>query len=220
MFPLFCWLAISLLVQRSRRAFVSAVFLVLCGYAIYLSRIRVAVVLAVVAVLFLAMFVRKTGLSVSRLAMRLIISGFALSLLVMLLVALIPSQKLSLKGEHEKTFFAVVLDPAESIDRINLWEREIADLPNHSMWWGYGAGTGGSMRPVIADQRLLLVPVVNDTGMALLYHELGLFGYLTFAICYVGIPLGLICAWYGVAPFRRRRSRQWLSTFRLCSGFW
>jgi hypothetical protein len=202
MFPMLAWSTLALLVRRtSKMGFWAAVGVILCGYTCYLSRIRVSVALAAVMVLFILLLIRKTGLSVSRLAFRAIVAGFVLSMLAALLVAAVSNDDPStLKGQRDEEFFSKLLDPTESVSRLFYWQNEIADLPDHNAMFGYGAGTGGSMRSVIDDPRLLSIRVISDTGIALLFHELGLLGLALFSLCYIGIPV-----WALVQIVRRRR---------------
>jgi hypothetical protein len=192
MFPFVAWCVLEMLigtVQRTR--LLAAIAVIAAGFGIFLSRIRVAVLLAGLMVLFIALLARKTGLSLGRLTGRVVATLVALSLLLTILVAVLPEDTYGRKGEKDRDFFGKLLDPSSSFRRLGIWAQEISELPpDHNPTFGYGTGTGGGqMRTLIGDIRLLDRPMVYDTGIALLYYEMGIVGFIVFVLGFVVFPI-------------------------------
>jgi hypothetical protein len=190
MFPLLAWTFMELLIKRTRvNSLLYGATLILIGYTIFLSRIRVAVPLAFVTIMFILVLARKTGMKVSTMASRVIIGGFVLSVMFAVLVVVVPEDIYTRKAEIDRSFFGKVLRPHENFIRLLYWMKEIEDLPNHSAIFGYGVGTGSRLREVVGDYRLVNIPTIYDTGIAMLYHEMGLVGLIAFAVGFVMLPL-------------------------------
>jgi hypothetical protein len=168
------------------RVTAQAGLLCLAAYALYLSRIRVAVPLAAFTLALVVVLSPRGGAAPGKVLLRVASGVIALSAVAVVFVAISPPHAVGTRAaERDAAFYMRLLDPTEWAHRLTLVFREIQDLPGHNMLFGYGAGTGGSIRPVIFTPKIGVIPPVLDTGGMLIYHELGLLGVAAFAMSYV-----------------------------------
>lgn len=194
---LMCWMFTRLLAPppnaRSRLLFPVTLFL-LCWAAIFITRIRIAVALGVLMIGMIVLIIPRAGVNLGRLGLRLLGGGGLILAALFLGMALGPDNPFDLKSQQDKKFFTKLLIVEENTKRLLFFTGEIERIDGyeHSKTLGFGAGTGGTIRNVIGDYRLLAVPIVHDTGIALVYHEMGVLGGALFVLCYIVLPIQVI----------------------------
>lgn len=157
---------------------------------VYLSRIRTGLlVAALVAALVALLLVLRSGVGLGRVLRRLGAVAVVCVAAGSVLAALTDDPYRARDLERDKNFFLHLLNPAELTQRLLFFVHEIEGWPDHDALTGYGAGTGGLTRSVIGETEVLAVPRIHDSGIALIYHELGLLGVATFALGYLGTLL-------------------------------
>jgi len=191
MMIVYAWAVMRLLLATSpARQFGGAIGTMAALLTMFLSRIRVSIVLAAAATGLMLLFSRKAGLRAGRLVMAMAVGMFAVGSALFVLAAVESPDSFSTQTqERDKNFFMKITDPDELIGRLFFFYYEIDYLPGYNPLYGFGAGTGGSMRSVIGTIELLDVPKIDDTGIALIYHELGLLGLGAFVMSYVWITV-------------------------------
>ena len=163
----------------------------------YLSRIRTAPFIAVFALSLTYLGAWKVRGSVREMpaAMRGLLLGLAVLALIgtsYFLVTLEFPNSPSDQAAQDATFYRSALRWDELGIRMRVFIREIAQLENHDPVFGYGAGTGGQVKRFV-DTGFDDIPVVSDTGIFLLYHEMGVIGLFAFILCYIGLIAR--CGW-------------------------
>ena len=98
---------------------------------------------------------------------------------------------------RDVSFYQQALDPQEIARRIRYPAREVERLRHHNWAFGHGVGTGGPIRQFLRPRLQHKIAVdARDSGIFLLYHEMGLIGLLAFSVLYLGLlvkaGLGLI----------------------------
>ncbi len=171
--------------SRSKSVWLSAGLLLACSYGIYLSRVRVAIPLAAAGLTLVALIGPPHRQRRGR-SWLLFGAMLSLGLVAYLLTAM---NDLTLTGEttivaREVSFFEVVLNPEEIAQRGLFFLNEMRRIEPVKAIWGYGPGLGGAMRRLLENEPEC--PAVADTGIFLLYVELGVMGLVAFAIAYFG----------------------------------
>lgn len=88
----------------------------------------------------------------------------------------------------DSSFFSATIDSGQLEGRALIFGNERGALVDHDWVLGYGIGTGGSMRSMYGAS-VDAIPEVYDTGLFLLYHELGAVGVASFLAIFLGLAV-------------------------------
>ena len=145
---------------------------------ILLSRTRVAIFLAGALFLlkiFMAPFASKRDFRKK-------------ALNIMILFSVVASVYAYSDLQKDSSFFSAVVDSDKLEGRAFIFGNEQGALVGHDWVLGYGIGTGGSMRSMYGES-VDGIPEVYDTGLFLLYHEMGVVGVVSFLAIFFGLAV-------------------------------
>jgi len=163
-------------------------------YTIYVSRIRSALLMVLLAVL--AVFaIGLARLGTSKRLLKLAMLGALLPAILLGAVSRQPSIQDSSSeapAARDVEYYGGLFAPDELLDRLSQFMIEYNLLRNHNCLIGYGAGTGGLATELNLPNLSEDIPQVTDTGLFLIYHEYGVVGLLCFGLSYVILSIILI----------------------------
>ena len=185
--------AALILPSFSRHRIAAAGVLLASLGGVYLSRIRTAL-LAHLCVLFLIwLCVWKVGTRRDELPgpLRGILAGIlivcvATSFYYLVLPEISDSSPANPTGDTH--YYQMLFDTDLLTYRLSFFLLEFARAGEHDWFFGYGAGTGGRTREFV-ETDFRGIPEVGDTGLYLLYHEMGMLGLAAFLACYGGLTV-------------------------------
>jgi len=163
-------------------------------YTIYVSRIRSALLLVLLA--FLAVF--AIGLARLGVSKRLLMLAKVGALLSALLLGAVSWQRSTQDSSSEAgaakdvDYYGASFAPNELIERLSYFMVEYEFLRNHNFLIGYGAGTGSLVTECNVPNLSEDIPQVTDTGLFLIYHEYGVVGLACFGLSYLILSLLIV----------------------------
>ncbi len=174
-------------------------FVVLLLYSIYLTRTRIAVVFVLFGAGLLAVTSPPSVRVVKRWVSYSLIGGlFAIAGLATVLLSEVELRVGSPTTSYEQdlAFYSWLLDPDELVARLFIFTREIGWTEPRNVLLGYGTGVSGSLVRLLSPPPN--APMTHDTGLFLLYVEVGVTGMFVFAVTY--LRAAWLCARVGLRP--------------------
>lgn len=177
----------------SRRRFSPLGLLLLGLIGVYLSRIRTALLILVMVLFIIWLGVWKVATRPGQMPAPL--RGLVVALVILVLgSACYVAIYSGLKDMGDEDLARDILFYERALDfetiklRSGLFLLEFQTSGEHDWFFGNGAGTGGRMRGFV-DIDFHSIPAVSDTGLYLLYHEMGMVGLVSFLVCFGALLL-------------------------------